>query len=446
MKLPSAASAPKRTIGGKLNRLVITSVGIALLVGALFSCWSQAQSFLRTQRAVMLATASVFASATSRAIADGNVTAITEATRAISRLPGFIFLGVRDRDGKLLADMGSGARLTADIVMTTEGDVSPLALLSSRTLTVRLPVVDGGESVGEIELVADAQGLAEQFAIALLSALLGSAVALAIGLTLAMRLQRSITKPIEQLTAAMVEVEQTGNRASIAAIESDDETGVLAERFDSMLSEIRASTDRILAREQEIIDRLGRAGEMRDDQTGQHVGRVARISRIIASELRLPGPYIDDLCRVSPMHDVGKVSISDRILHKPGRLDPDERREMEQHALRGYEILKGSSSPLVQLAAEIAISHHERWDGQGYPNRLEGSDIPLSGRITAVADVCDALLSERPYKQPWPLRDVRAFLISEAGAHFDPDCVRALTARWSDLEAIYLPSDASEPA
>lgn len=429
---------PKRTIGGKLNRLVIASVGIALLVGALLSCWSQAQSFLRAQRAVMLATANVFASATSRAVAEGNIAAISQATRAITRIPGFIFLGVRDRDGKLLADMGSGARLTADIVLATDGDVSPLALFSSRTLTVRLPIVDGGQVVGEIELVADAEGLSEQFATIFLYALLGSVAALVIGLALAMRLQRSITKPIEQLTAAMAEVERTGNRASVSAIESDDETGVLAERFDRMLSEVRASTDRILAREQEIIERLGRAGEMRDDQTGQHVGRVARISRIIATELGLPSAYVDDLCRASPMHDVGKISISDTILHKPERLTADERRRMEEHAQRGYEILDGSSSPLVQLAAEIAISHHERWDGKGYPNKIAGADIPLSGRITAVADVCDALLSERPYKKPWSLKEVRNFLVREAGSHFDPDCVRALTARWSELEAIYL--------
>lgn len=444
---PSSVRAkPRQTIGRKLNRLVVSSVGIALLFGALLSSWSQAQNFLHTQRAVMIATASVFASATSKAVADGNVMAINEATRAITRVPGFIFLGVRDREGKLLADMGSGARLTADIVMTADAEVSPLALLSSRTLTVRLPVIDGGEPVGEIELVADADGLAGQFAVVLVSALLGSAAALAIGLTLAMRLRRSITRPIEQLAAAMVEIERTGNRRSIAGIDSDDETGVLAERFDSMLAEIRASTDRILAREQEIIERLGRAGEMRDDQTGQHVGRVARISRIIATELGLPDAYVDDLCRASPMHDVGKVSIPDQILHKPGRLDPEERRAMEEHARRGYEILQGSSSPLVQLAAEIAISHHERWDGAGYPNRIAGAEIPLSGRITAVADVCDALLSERPYKQPWSLQEVRDFLAREAGAHFDPDCVRALTARWPELEAIYVPSSTSQAA
>jgi putative two-component system response regulator len=148
--------------------------------------------------------------------------------------------------------------------------------------------------------------------------------------------------------------------------------------------------------------------------------------------------WIDDLCRASPMHDVGKISIPDAILFKPGRLDPDERQTMEQHAMAGYEVLAGSSSQLVQLAAEIAISHHEKWDGTGYPNKISGEAIPLSGRITAVGDVCDALLSERPYKKPWTLAAVKQHLTENAGSHFDPNCVSALLARWSEMEQIYI--------
>jgi putative two-component system response regulator len=211
----------------------------------------------------------------------------------------------------------------------------------------------------------------------------------------------------------------------------------LAERFNSMIQEIRRATDELLTREAEIIERLARAGERRDDQTGQHVIRVAKISGLIARELGLDPKWIDDLCRASPMHDVGKISIPDAILFKPGRLDPDERQTMEQHALAGYEVLAGSSSQLVQLAAEIAISHHEKWDGTGYPNKIVGEAIPLSGRITAVGDVCDALLSERPYKQPWTLAAVREHLAENAGSHFDPQCVDALLARWSEMEQIY---------
>ena len=235
----------------------------------------------------------------------------------------------------------------------------------------------------------------------------------------------------------MATVERTNRYLPVRGIETDDETGFLATRFNSMIGRIRQGTEELLAREDEIIARLSRAGEQRDDQTGQHVVRVARISRIIARQLGLDPNWTDDLCRASPMHDVGKISIPDSILFKPGRLDPEERRQMETHAQAGYEVLAGSDAPLVQLAAEIAISHHERWDGKGYPRGIAGDAIPLSGRITAVADVCDALLSTRPYKQPWTMEAVKAHLIQSSGSHFDPTCVDALIARWPELEAVY---------
>jgi putative two-component system response regulator len=137
------------------------------------------------------------------------------------------------------------------------------------------------------------------------------------------------------------------------------------------------------------------------------------------------------------MHDVGKIGISDGILLKPGPLDPQERREMERHAEYGFRILDGSSSELIRTAAEMALSHHERFDGKGYPRGLAGEAIPLCGRIAAVADVCDALASERPYKPAWSLERTKAYLIENAGTQFDPQCVRALIARWSDVAALY---------
>lgn len=434
---PPAPQAPRRTIGGKLNRLVVLSVGIALLLGTGLSCWLEAQRFLHTKREVMFATAQVFASASANAVAAGDAPAVLRAIRAIARVPGLVYAKVRTADGVLLADLGTGERLAADAVLTLSDDPSPLALLTSRTLTLKVPVVNGGRPVGEIELVADTRGLAGQFGAALLTTLLCSAAALAVGLACALRLQRSLTRPLRTLTQAMLAVERTGDYAAPVRIDSDDETGLLAARFNSMIAQVGEATARILAREKEIIERLARAGELRDDQTGQHVVRVARISRMIAEELSLPPAFVEDLCRASPMHDVGKIAIADAILHKPGPLDPGERREMEEHARRGYEILAGSTSDLVQLAAEIALSHHERWDGRGYPDRLAGSAIPLSGRITAVADVCDALLSERPYKTAWPLARVRELLTKEAGAHFDPACVDALLVRWDALREVY---------
>ena len=428
---------PKRTIGAKLNRLVLLSVSAAMLIGAALSAWGAAQNFLEAKRATMLATADVFAAATARAVAKEDAAAVAQAIRAIARIPGFVYADVRGRNGMSLAEIGEGTKLSTDLNLTRTEALSPLALFATRTLSIVAPIIEGGETVGEIELMSSAVGLTDQLATTLVRALVGSIVALGVGLTFALRLRRSITRPIETLAVAMDAVERSGDYTTSVAITSNDETALLARSFNSMMAEVRAATDRILDREKEIIERLGKAGEMRDDQTGQHVVRFARISRIIASHIGLPKTFVDDLCRASPMHDVGKISISDAILHKPGRLDADERREMEEHARRGFEILEGSKSDLVQLAAEIAIPHHERWDGQGYPNKLAGERIPLSGRITAVADVCDALLSERPYKQPWSFEDVYAFLLKEAGNHFDPACVSALLAHWAALQAIY---------
>ena len=136
------------------------------------------------------------------------------------------------------------------------------------------------------------------------------------------------------------------------------------------------------------------------------------------------------------MHDVGKIAVPDAILLKPGALTPEERREMEQHAERGRRILSGSASPVMRLAAEIAGSHHERWDGTGYPQGLTGEAIPLSGRMVAVADVFDALISARSYKPAWSLERARAHLESEAGRHFDPACVAAFLSRWEDIVAL----------
>jgi putative two-component system response regulator len=136
------------------------------------------------------------------------------------------------------------------------------------------------------------------------------------------------------------------------------------------------------------------------------------------------------------MHDIGKVGIPDAILLKPGRLTPDEMAIMRQHPLFGHEILSGSVSPLLQCAAVVALSHHEKFDGSGYPHGLAGSDIPLWGRIVAVADVFDALTSSRPYKQAWPLERARHYLESHKGTHFDPACVDALLAQWPEVMII----------
>lgn len=210
----------------------------------------------------------------------------------------------------------------------------------------------------------------------------------------------------------------------------------LAERAARLDAEVAAKTRDLEESEREIIWRLSKATERRDGGTGDHIARMSRICGIVAEALGRP----DDECRLieiaAQMHDVGKVGIPDEILFKRGPLDPSERVVMETHTRVGWTILEGSKSPLLQLAAEIAVSHHERWDGGGYPCGLAGEAIPLAGRITALADVFDALMSVRPYKPVWPLDKARAFLIEGAGHHFDPACVEALLSRWEEVVAI----------
>ena len=142
------------------------------------------------------------------------------------------------------------------------------------------------------------------------------------------------------------------------------------------------------------------------------------------------------LLKAAPMHDVGKLATPDHILLKPGRLDPDEMAIMRQHAEIGGQILAGSDSPLIRLAEEIASGHHEKYDGSGYPRGLAGEQIPLSARIVAVADVFDALSSERPYKPAWPLEQARLFLQQNKGSHFCPSCIDAFLGAWDEVLAI----------
>lgn len=430
---------PKRlvSIQTKLTLLVLTSLAAALLVASIMSMWHEANRFLSAKQETMLAAAHVFGAAASAPTARQDGPGVAQVLRGITHIPNLLYAEISTPEGERIAEIGGAVRLVSDLDIGDMSSTTSLwSLLRADTLAVTTPVVDGGRTVGRLTLVAESD-LRSQIWAVLGFAFAGSMIALVPGLLLTRRLQRSITRPLHQLADAMDDVARTGVYGQVTIDTPDDETARLAGSFNVMIGKIGAATDKILARESEIIQRLSLAGELRDDQTGQHVARVAKVSRIIAEEMRLDGAFIDDLCRASPMHDVGKISIPDSILHKPGRLDAAERIEMEKHALRGYEILSGSESDLVQLAAQIAVSHHERWDGAGYPNKISGDSIPISGRLTAVADVCDALFSERPYKTPWPSEQVRQHFIDNSGTHFDPACVEALLASWPQVEAIY---------
>lgn len=175
----------------------------------------------------------------------------------------------------------------------------------------------------------------------------------------------------------------------------------------------------------EIIKRLGRAAEYKDNETGLHVIRMSRYSQLIGKAIGLREVEQDLIRNASPMHDVGKIGIPDNILRKPGPLDDTEWQTMRDHPNMGAKIIGNSDSQLLQAAREIALTHHEKWDGSGYPAGLQGEAIPLFGRIVALADVFDALTSERPYKKAWPIEEAVALIQREAGKHFDPHLVEA---------------------
>ena len=203
----------------------------------------------------------------------------------------------------------------------------------------------------------------------------------------------------------------------------------LADRAAWLAEKVAEATREILDREQEMVTRLSRAAEFRDPETGAHIMRMAHYSRIIAEAMGLSAEDQDLILGAAPMHDVGKIAIPDHILLKPGKLDEQELEMMKTHARKGYEILKGSKSKVLDLAALVAFSHHEKFDGSGYPQGLRGEEIPLPGRIVAVADVFDALTTERTYKPAWTVDQALDLLREQAGRHFDPACVTAFLAR-----------------
>ena len=174
----------------------------------------------------------------------------------------------------------------------------------------------------------------------------------------------------------------------------------------------------------EIIERLAMAAEFRDDNTGQHTQRVAQMSALLARQLGLPDAQVSLIARAAPLHDVGKIGVPDTILMKIGRLTREEFEIVKQHTVIGARILSGGKFPLLRLAEEIAFSHHERWDGDGYAG-LRGADVPLAGRIVAVADVFDALTQQRPYKPAWPITEAIAEIDRQRERQFDPAVVDA---------------------
>jgi two-component system response regulator RpfG len=212
---------------------------------------------------------------------------------------------------------------------------------------------------------------------------------------------------------------------------------IIKDRARWLEREVYKTTAELVQREKETLLRLAKAGEFRDLETGNHVIRMARYSRILAEALATDEAFCTRLELAAPMHDIGKIGVPDHVLLKPGKLDAEEWELMKKHTWIGFDILKGSPSQYLQTGATIALYHHERFDGTGYPRGVRGAEIPLEARIVAVSDVFDALLSRRPYKSSWRLEDVTAYFREQSGRHFDPDCVAALFRRLDAILAIH---------
>jgi HD domain len=185
-------------------------------------------------------------------------------------------------------------------------------------------------------------------------------------------------------------------------------------------SELRKALTELEIAQAETVRRLSMAVEFRDEDTGAHIERIGRFSTLLAEQIGMEEEFCERMVHAAPLHDVGKVAIPDSILLKPAKLTVQERAIVETHAEEGHRLLKGSSSAILDLAATIALSHHEKWDGSGYPRGVAGETIPIEGRIVAIADVFDALTSDRVYRKAFPVEEAVAMMRAERGKHFDP--------------------------
>lgn len=213
------------------------------------------------------------------------------------------------------------------------------------------------------------------------------------------------------------------------------------QQHNSTLEEkVRKRTAQLEQAQHEILRLLGRASEYRDDVTGQHTQRVGALSAIIAERLGLDPLQVQRIRLAAPLHDIGKIGVPDEILLKPGRFEPEEFERMKTHTLIGADMLADSSFDILMLAGVIARSHHEKWDGTGYPQGLRGDEIPLEARIVALADFYDALTHERPYKRAWSHEETMEEIERQRGKHFDPRVVDAMLDAFEGTDRVVISS------
>ena len=201
---------------------------------------------------------------------------------------------------------------------------------------------------------------------------------------------------------------------------------VVLARVNTHLSLVQA--DELKRTRLQVVQRLGRASEYKDNETGMHVLRMSHYSKVLALAYGFSEQQAETLLHAAPMHDIGKIGIPDHIMLKPGKLTDEEFEVMKTHPQIGAEILGEADSDLLRIAKSVALTHHEKWNGKGYPNGLKGEEIPIEGRIVAIADVFDALTSKRPYKEAWSVEKTMDLMKREAGEHFEPKLVELLEA------------------
>ena len=253
---------------------------------------------------------------------------------------------------------------------------------------------------------------------------------LLLGIIISIFLSKSYTLPFSRLLAAMKESDPTKDKITIVQTSAKNEIRELFDEFNMQMEqinnsskEVRLLNEEIEDTQKEVVFTMGAIGESRSKETGNHVKRVAQYSKLLALFYGLSESEADMLKQASPMHDIGKVAIPDAVLNKPGRFTQEERIIMDTHAQLGYDMLKNSHRELLQLAATVAYEHHEKWDGTGYPQGLKGEEIHIAGRITAIADVFDALGSERVYKKAWDDERIFDLFKEQRALHFDPKLV-----------------------
>lgn len=233
-----------------------------------------------------------------------------------------------------------------------------------------------------------------------------------------------LTKPLDN-------VEFVARASNLLSMHAQQKT--MSSRAEALAGEVEQTATELINHQRMALVCLSRAARYRDPETGVHIQRMAHYCLHIARNLGLPQEQQELLLDAAPMHDIGKVGVPDVILLKPARLEPSELLIMQQHAAIGHAILSRTRSPLLDVAAQIAYTHHEKYDGTGYPRGLAGEQIPLVGRIAAVADVYDALTSRRPYKEAWTPGAAVDYLVKGSGSHFDPACVQAFLEGWDEV-------------